>query len=178
MLLNNYRKILKQSILTNNGGGFLYDMGSQVTRRDGTSIALTYYECQGRDPLICPPDSGRVFTTLPTTSKIQFNNIYIVFGDGDTPVSVDDFSISGNAITNISVSSKEGASTDVGGNILYTFINRGDDATIKEVCIFGCFSTGQTSSYKVALWREVLDTPLIVPAGSTFTYTISVNAGV
>lgn len=179
MLLNNYRKILKQSILTRNYDTFLYNMGYQVTRQDGTSVALTAKECQGRDTLICPTQqNSRIYTTLPGVNTLAYDAIYIVFGDGDTPVTVDDYSISGNAISDISFSSIEGLSTDVGGNILYTFVNRGNDVTIKEVCIFGSFSYSNNLSYKVALWREVLDTPLVVPSGSTFTYTISVNAGV
>ena len=176
MLLDNYYQLRTQAGLTKSGGGFLTDLNLQVNLSDGTSYALNYQECNGPDRLIKSDDKSYVKTLIPPATDTTGGNKYIVFGDGNNPVETDNYSISGSPIANISISSVEGIRTVTGFKIMYTFKYTGTNtATIKEVCIFDNFTSYlSNNSRKVALWREVFQTPLQVPAGSIFTYNFEV----
>lgn len=176
MLLDNYYQLRTQAELTNFGGGFLTNLNLQVNLSDGSSYTLTYNECNGPDKLIKPASKDQVKTYIPPTSAVNNPNKYIVFGDGAVPVETDNFSISGSPIENISSSSVEGIRTVTGTKFMYTFKYTGTNtATIKEVCIFDNFCNSLSgTTRKVALWREVFQTPLQVPAGSIFTYNFEV----
>lgn len=102
----------------------------------------------------------------------------VVFGDGNTPVTVDDYTLSGNVITGLSASagvSIENTEEYTEYTAVYTIPNTGsEDITIKEIGLF--FSTQQSSALatKILIERTVLDEPLTIPAGGVgqITYTI------
>ena len=176
MFLNNYYQLRTQAGLTKPGGGFLTNLNLQVDQSDGSAYTLANQDCNGQDRLIAPTITSYVKTSIPPASGAIGGNKYIVFGDGNVPVETDNYSISGSPIQNISISSVEGIRTVTGNKIMYTFKYTGTNtATIKEVCIFDNFTgSASNNSRKVALWREVLNTPLQVPAGSIFTYNFEV----
>lgn len=175
MLLDNYYLLRTQAGLTNSGGGFVTSLNYQVNLSNGSSYTLSSNDCNGPDNLIRPTVTSNIRTDIPPYSSGKGNYKFIVFGDGDVPVETDNYSISGSPIANISISSVEGMVTVKGYKIMYTFKYTGTNtATIKEVCIFDNFSTITSNIIKVALWREVFNTPLQVPAGSIFTYNFEV----
>lgn len=171
MILNNYYNLRKASYSVPVGNTFfLTNPNLQIALSDGTLYTITTSECNGTDRLFrAASDYSAVYTSNPPTSGIGHINKYIVFGDGDTPVELSDFSVSGNVIGNIGCTSMSGVYIENGIRYTYTFINRGSEATIKEVCIFDNF-TLNTTARKVALWREVFDEPLTVGAGESFIY--------
>lgn len=176
MLLNNYYQLRTQGGLTYSGGGFLTNLKLNVSLSDGSTYTLAYQDCNGQDRLIAPSNTSYIKTLIPSTSGSNGGYKYIVFGDGDVPVEMDNYSISGSPIQNIIASSVEGIRTVTGSKIMYTFKYTGTNtATIKEVCIFDNFTDSlSNTSRKFALWREVFQTPLQVPAGSIFTYNFEV----
>ena len=178
MLLDNYYQLKTQAGLTNLSGGFIKDLGLQVNTSSGSSVTLRNIDCSGPDRLIRSIDKSFIKTYIPSgTSTVESSYRFIVFGDGYTPVSNEDYSISGSAITNISISSIEGVRTVTGHKIMYNFVYNGTNtANIREVCIFENFANNSTTpSQKVAVWREVFDKPFQVPAGSMFTYIFEVK---
>lgn len=170
MLLNNYYNLRKASYSAAVYGDFVIKPNLQMALPDGTLYTISTAECNGVDRLFrTTQNTIYIATSKPTTGNIGSDYKYIVFGDGDTPVELSDFSVSGNVIGNISCTSINGAYIENGFRYTYTFINRGSEATIKEVCIFDNFSfTAQ--GRKCALWREVFDEPLTVGAGESFIY--------
>lgn len=176
MFLDNYYQLRTQAGLTYTGGGFVTNLNLQVNLPDGAPYTLAYQDCNGRDGLISPSNSSYVKTSIPSASGANGGNKFIVFGDGNAPVETDNYSISGSPIQNIRISSVEGIRTVTGSKIMYTFKYEGTNtATIKEVCIFDNFTSSlSNTSRKVALWREVFQTPLQVPAGSIFTYNFEI----
>ena len=178
MFLDNYNKIRKQAGLTATDGTFITNLNTQITTTNGTAYTITHNECCGADRLIRVPTPSTIYTTIPSaTSGVNYAYHYVVFGDGDTPVSTSDYSISGSRIADINISSVTGVATPTGYKIMYNFTYTGSSpTTIKEVCIYDNFGAyAYSNSRKVALWREVFDTPLELPAGSSFTYNFEVD---
>lgn len=172
MLLNNYYNLRKASYSMPSGGStYLENPNLQISLSDGTLYTIAGSDCSGVDRLFRTPENyGYLYTSKPSTGNIVSANKYIVFGDGDRPVELTDFSVAGNVIGNINCTSINGVYIENGFRYTYTFINRGsNEVTIKEVCIFDSFSF-TSSSRKCALWREVFDEPLTVGAGESFIY--------
>lgn len=171
MLLNNYYNLRKASYAAPPSVNLLINPNLQIALSDGTLFTITSAECNGVDRLFrASAGTNLLFTSKPSTSSVNCDIKYIVFGDGDKPVELSDFSVSGNVIKNISCTSISAAYIENGIRYTYTFINRDSaESTIKEVCIFDNF-TLSSSTRKVALWREVFDEPLTVGAGESFIY--------
>ena len=176
MILDNYYQIRTQAGLTSVNGAILTNLGLSVNLASGSSFTLTNYECNGADRLVRPTAKDYIRTRIPSGSAISNLDRYMVFGDGNEPVATDDYSISGSAIENISILSLDGIRTITGYKLMYSFKYTGTTtAVIRELCIFDNFGVSSQSGRKVALWREVFDTPLQVPAGSIFTYNLEVE---
>lgn len=176
MLLNNYIKAYKQNLLSyKEGVGYIVSLGYQYRIVNGNTVSLSSSDFGGINPLIQPTASTvNISTSLPTTSTESSSNRHIVFGDGDTPPTLDDYTISGNVIPNIRYVTLAGSTISNGVRQSYVFTNHNSTPiTIKEVCIFGSFDL-VGSSYSLAMWREVFSTPLTVEAGTSFIYNIDV----
>lgn len=177
MLLNNYIKLKTQNSLTPKGSGvFINDLGYTYRGSNGNTFTLNYGNFGGADPILTPAAVGNISTVIPSTSTSNYNQLHIVFGNGNTPVTPDDYTIAGTRITNISPSAVVGGITDIGTTVSYIFTNNNaTNVTISEVCIFGGFAFN-TTNIKFAIWREVFDEPLTVPAGVSFMYTIEITS--
>ena len=98
----------------------------------------------------------------------------VIFGDGSTPVSLDDYKLSGNIIKTYSVIPVVNkAITDNGMEFTctYTLTNTGDsDIVISEVGILSAWGA-------VLIERTVLDAPVTIAPDGTgqITYTIRLN---
>lgn len=93
-----------------------------------------------------------------------------IFGNGNTPPTADDFQLAGAHFTtcsaNVSVSFDSNSNTST---VLYTITNAGDEEfVVREVGVF---------YYEAMLMREVLDSPITIPAGGVgqVTLTLKVN---
>ena len=108
----------------------------------------------------------------------------VLFGDGDTPVTVDDYNIKGNRITNLTVSSNSvvnySDSNKATMTVNYTVTNNNaTDVTIKEIAMFKMTqkSGSNNTAFYLMLDRTVLDSPVTIEAGGIgqVTYTIDMN---
>ena len=100
----------------------------------------------------------------------------VVFGDGDTPATAEDYKLAGNIITGITANANLTRSINNGVAqivAIYT-ITASSEVTIKEIAAFT--TSGSSSSYYI-VDRTVLDTPVTIPAGGVgqVVYTITFN---
>lgn len=116
------------------------------------------------------------------TSLSSANN-HIAFGDGDTPPTKDDYTLSGNLITTLYFSSRssfvsvEGDTVFFGVNMAIT--NNGADAvTIREIAWLGSFTTTYKSGTHLMLDRTVLNSPVTIPAGGTESITYKIGVAI
>ena len=100
----------------------------------------------------------------------------VVFGDGNTPATAEDYKLAGNIITGFTATANLAHSNDNGvAQIVATYtINASSEVTIKEIVAFA-HTGGGNSTYIVD--RTVLDTPVTIPAGGVgqVVYTITFN---
>ena len=109
----------------------------------------------------------------------------VAFGTGTTPVTFNDYKLSGNYISGLTASISKSSGSDEDGawkTALYTITNSNDyDVTIGEVGSFivCCSSTSTQSSsrYSALVERTVLSSPVTIPAGGVgqVTYTLRFN---
>ena len=99
----------------------------------------------------------------------------VIFGNGDTPATAEDYKLAGNIITGITASAALARSFNDGmAQIVATYtITASSEVTIKEIAAFA--SSGSNGIYMVD--RTVLDTPVTIPAGGVgqVVYTITFN---
>lgn len=108
---------------------------------------------------------------------------YVLFGNGTTPATVNDYKLESEIITGISVAYPSSVTTEQTDNyILWTAtfgVKASVETTISEI---GLFSQAYTANGPVTslVDRTVLDTPITIPAGQSkqITYTIRFNYGV
>lgn len=183
MFLRNYDNYIAAfnciSSLTSRFSGEALDInfGDNYISQKSTSGAVTSYcyFCDGSD-YIKPP----LFMACPG----------ICLGDGNEAVTYDDYKLSGNTITNnlAQVSRKRGYNSETGKHtvtLVATYNNSGDtDITISEWGLWrsntqnysiSTTSFSNSSSTCVLVYREVLDEPIVIEAGTTATLTFSID---
>ena len=100
----------------------------------------------------------------------------VVFGDGNTPATAEDYKLAGNIIKGFTAIANLAHSIDNGvAQVVATYtINASSEVTIKEIVAFA-YTGGGNSAYIVD--RTVLDTPVTIPAGGIgqVVYTITFN---
>ena len=124
------------------------------------------------------PYLGNVLTTLP-----QSNNAGVIFGNGDTLPTLEDYKLSGDIVSGFTYSAAiSKASTDNGISITarYTITNTSSsEIVIKEIGVVNKLMSSNYSGlqYIGLLERTVLDTPVTIPAGGVgqVVYTITFN---
>ena len=105
----------------------------------------------------------------------------VVFGDGTTPVSLDDYTLSGNKVTGIAtVVTSEFVYDDDGvyARSVFTVTNQNDAAiTIGEVGYVGTLYRTTSTAMNLLLDRTVLETPVTIEPGGVgqVVYTIRIN---
>lgn len=174
MFLNNYYRMKEQNenILTDSSD-FIIDKGYQVVLPNGSSVNITASAVNGFDRFSSTPSSGGIVVGATSSTTVLSRYKYIQFGSGTTPVTIYDYKCE-TPISNISCTSARIASITNGRRITYTFMNTNDTPiTVNEVVIYDNFAFTGTAC-KVAVWREVFDTPLEVGAGETFIYNIEI----
>lgn len=114
---------------------------------------------------------------LGTVVKSYSGGGGILFGNGNTPVTVDDYKLSGDVISTITATvAVTWDYTDDGcsGTAVCTLTNTGSSAiTIAEVGLFAGFTSN--NNMNVLIERTLLDEPITIPAGGIgkVTYTIT-----
>lgn len=196
MFLQNYYT-LKEAFGSSSVLGYNGSTQIQLIQYNG-NVTKENYACGGYDAFYygaprgtsslttAPPSIEATYITVRNANSSSYSYeltmpyFAIVFGSSDTAVSLTDYTI-GELITGI-----KSLGVVVGGSakqkvFTYAYQNTNStDITIKEVCIFGglggvSYYNAPADSPTCATYREVFSTPLVVPAGGTFEYVITVE---
>lgn len=160
MLLKNYYTLL-DAVHTDTSKPYVDTSGAQKTT-SGASYAK---------------EALRIANSMKTigTSATAYNTYCVIFGDGDTPPTLNDYRLSGTIIR-LSGNGTVTVNSDENGIVyksVFSLTNQNSESvTIREVLLMGA-----TQQFAAALDRTVLDTPLTIPAGGygQLEYTIRMN---
>lgn len=117
----------------------------------------------------------------------KYNNAsaqqYVLFGNGTTPATVNDYKLESEITTGISVAYPSSATTEQTDNYILWTVTFGVKASVETtISEIGLFSKAYTANESVTslVDRTVLDAPITIPAGQSkqITYTIRFNYGV
>lgn len=120
---------------------------------------------------------------LMNTYASKVTNKGVVFGTGSTPVTLDDYTISGDYIPNLTmnVQQRYGRLDDdgyvIGAKYLITNNNK-ESVTIKEIAVnVNTFQNSASANGVVMAERTVLASPVTIPSGEigTITYEIKLK---
>ena len=181
MLLNNFRRVLVNTISSNLGlsqtmgmtgeikstGGTLYKPASQ-TYMDYPQISGLSSNCN-----ICTGAGNYDSTSIPT-GNFNFTGCEIYLGTGNVTPTIDDYKLSGELVTGLT--SQEKSTTANNNSITFSAIatnNTESPVTIKEIGLGGYF-TGSTP-FVVLLTRDVLATPVTLNTGDSKTFSITID---
>lgn len=127
-------------------------------------------------------NSGSYYASLSRMAKsIGDTNLGIIIGTGDTPVTPDDYKLSGSMITAFAGSVASSCAVDENGTTLTalcTITNSSSQSiTIREVGLLGKEKSSPSTSSTILVERTVLDAPLTIDPGGVgqLTYTIKLN---
>lgn len=174
MILKNYFKLLAVSMnnTTSNCPFTIVDMsGNEKTIQKPSNYYSNYLDAIG-------------FIALSKQASTSNEKNSVIFGDGDVPVTIDDYKLSGNRITGISSTVNWSLLEDTDGMLIsatFTITNNNEsEITIKEVGCLGAWIGTHTSwNYASAclIERTVLDSPITIEPGGVgqLTYTIRMN---
>lgn len=116
----------------------------------------------------------------PLTSLNGYGGV--IFGTGTTEPTPEDYALSGDMLTDISVSASkiEGLLGEDGATVSYRYTitnNASSDIVVGEIGLIAAPSNSTSTSTKCLLDRTVLDTPVTISAGGVgqVTYTITMD---
>lgn len=155
-----------------------YKTADGVTRsaywsNSGTSTSQTYGAHVGYGY----PTSSILSQTA--TLSGTYMNLYsnIIVGSGTTPVTPSDFQLEQEITTGLSSPSITRSWNSTEGYLTYrkNMTNSSDtELVISEIGLtWGVIPASGASYYQVLVYREVLDTPLVVQPGETFTVSVT-----
>ena len=166
MLTRHYYKSLCSTFYKENVNNFIIKNNKGETQ---TASGLSVYS-----------NASSLWNTLKTyckTSKYDGFNGGVAFGNGDTPVTIDDYQLSGEHFINFVGSVDCVINEDFTEcTWTHTLTNSGSESfTIKEV---GVYAGNSYTYYTVLIMREVLDSPVTIAPGGvgqvTFKFKINI----
>lgn len=163
---------------------------SSISSNSSSDFGDGYYNIRGTNGsnqsiFVVNAQSGTGYLIPP----LMLEPSSICLGDGTTEVTYDDYKLSGNVVDNklVRISREVAYDTETGKwkvTLVATYNNSGDtDITISEwglwrknVNTMGSYNTFNNSEQYCALvFREVLDEPIVIEAGTTATLTFSID---
>lgn len=115
------------------------------------------------------------FCTSPKTDAYIKN--CVAFGDGNVPVTMDDYNLSGDHIRTYTALLNRAMNDDFDtSTVTYTITNTGTQAfTIREV---GVYVVSSSSDYTALAYREVLPDPLTIEPNGVGQVTLTFNVNI
>lgn len=153
-----------------------YDVGRTVKNTDGQVVTI-----------VCPDNSRignyTIENNLKQVSTDGYYNVNVVFGNGTAEPTVDDYKLSGEIISGISVTpnvTREETANGAKCTGVYTITNNNDhDITISEVALSNYVPISSTGTNGRAIYdRTLLDAPVTIPANGgvgQVRYSISMD---
>ena len=180
MLLNNFRRVLVNTISFGLSLNLLDGMASEIKTTAGTvySSSGTYTDSPTLSGLsnncnICTVDTYYNSTDVPTAS-FSFTGAQIYLGTGNTAPTIDDYKLSGELITGLTSQVQNTSATNNSITFSATATNNTDaPVTIKEIGLGGFKSS--TGACVVLLTRDVLPTPVTLNVGDSKTFSITID---
>lgn len=180
MLLNNFRRVLVNTILYNlrlsqimgmtreikTTGGTVHNPGNQIYVGSPDIRGL------GSNCNICTSGTNYDSTSIPA-SKVEFTGCEIYLGTGNVTPTIDDYKLSGELVTGLT--SQEKSTTANNNSITFSAIatnNTESPVTIKEIGLGGYHND---EPYVILLTRDVLATPVTLNTGDSKTFSITID---
>lgn len=180
MLLNNFRRILVNTIVTDTNFSNTTAMNGEVKTTGGSvySPKKTYinepnfrssdYTCS-----ICTVATLYNSVEIPP-SNFAFAGYQIYLGTGNVTPTTDDYKLSGDLITGLTSQAQSGTATNT--SITFSAIatnNTNAPVTIKEIGLGGCNTS--TKACVVLLTRDVLATPVTLNVGDSKMFSVTID---
>lgn len=182
MLLNNFRRVLVNTISDGLGLSQIMGMTNEIKTTGGT-----VYQPSSKGYIYFPQTVGLSHTcnictsgtnydsTSMITSNFNFTGCEIYLGTGNVTPTIDDYKLSGELVTGLT--SQEQSTTANNNSITFSAIatnNTKSPVTIKEIGLGGCVSTGN-KPFVVLLTRDVLATPVTLNVGDSKRFSITID---
>lgn len=181
MLLNNFRRVLVNTISDNLGllqikgmTGELKTTGGSVFK-PGTQAYMDFPQISGLNNVcnICTSSKNYNSTSI-STSNFNFAGSEIYLGTGNVTPTIDDYKLSGELVT--SLVSQEGSTTANNNSITFSAIatnNTESPVTIKEIGLGGYVPGSNACLF--LLTRDVLATPVTLNTGDSKRFSITID---
>lgn len=180
MLLNNFRRVLVNTILNSLGISQRNGMTGEIKTTGGkvyrpTNLNYIYFpQINGLNYTCNICTSGTNYdSTGITTGSFVFSGCEIYLGTGNVTPTIDDYKLSGELVTGLT---SQGQSTTANNNsITFSAIatnNTESPVTIKEIGLGGYYSG---TAFVVLLTRDVLATPVTLNTGDSKTFSITID---
>lgn len=186
MLLENFYKVLGTMFVSTDSSHSLETAtrpnGDKIEVRSDPTYHSMYFGYNSSSEY--GPYLGQVLTSYGNVGSSSSSNMKmgVVFGDGDTPVTLGDYALSGKLITTLTPAitlTPSRVDNGVTLTAVYNLSNSGtSDVTIKEVgAVSRVYSNTNSNFAQLLCERTVLDAPVTIPAGGVgqVTYTIRFN---
>lgn len=181
MLLNNFRRVLVNSISDNLNLTQIMGMTGEVKTTGGavqepsSQSYMKYPQIAGLSPTcnICTSGTNYNGTSISTLS-FSFSGCEIYLGTGNVTPTIDDYKLSGELVTGLK--SQKQSTTANNNSITFSAIatnNTESPVTIKEIGLGGYYD-GSTPCV-VLFTRDVLATPVTLNTGDSKTFSITIN---
>lgn len=181
MLLNNFRRVLVNTISNNLNLSQIKGMTGEIKTTGGTVFkpsSQTYMDSPQIRGLslncnICTSGTNYDSTSIPT-GNFNFTGGQIYLGAGNVTPTIDDYKLSGELVTGLT--SQEKSTTANNNSITFSAIatnNTESPVTIKEIGLGGYL--GGSTPFVVLLTRDVLTTPVTLNVGDSKTFSITID---
>lgn len=181
MLLNNFRRVLVNTISHNLNLSQIMGMTREIKTTGGTVYKpssptyIDYPQTSGLSSTcnICTSGTNYDATSIPT-GNFNFAGCEIYLGTGNVTPTIDDYKLSGELVTGLT--SQQQHTTANNNSITFSAIatnNTESPVTIKEIGLGG-YTTGTTACV-ILLTRDVLATPVTLNTGDSKTFSITID---
>lgn len=177
MLLNNFRRVLVNTISSSLGLSQTMGMTGEIKTTGGTVYNpgnQTYPQIIGLSSNcnICTSSTNYDSTSI-TIGNFNFSECEIYLGTGNVTPTIDDYKLSGELVTGLT--SQEKSTTANNNSITFSAIatnNTESPVTIKEIGLGGYYNS---KPCVVLLTRDVLSTPVTLNTGDSKTFSITID---
>ncbi len=177
MFLDNYNKILMARAARKYGSASVINWNNEAVNfavNDGYSSAF-WPLFRDNNTNIAPLCGSLMYVSNDTTIFYENSSMSydpsrwgVIFGDGDTPASYNDYKLSGNIITDFTASSQANAFIADGAvynEATYNITNTGAaNIVIKEI---GISLYDNYHVYRILITHDVFEAPIVIAPGST-----------
>ena len=119
-------------------------------------------------------NQGRTANNASET-VIDYNGLSLVLGKGDTPPTLDDYTLADPVTENLTVTKRNGSDKGDTNSTWTVTNNETSSITLKEFGFMNCtpYSSSPSSQYNILYVRGLFDTPVTIAPGETKAIMIS-----